>query len=554
MTQDETFAPQRHEVLGASLPPGMETVGDHDRAMVDLANEIHLDVAARRAMAAGLAGLGWRETPHLAQHLAWLLERETDALTAYSLYRAVLSTHPQHWKLGEWQQQVLRTTPFPLLRAAILRDLMLKGSLHAEPAEEEALLTLLDPAEPEHRALAAEHRWFGGSEVGRDVDEVVAMLQPQASMAEKVAGMRVVHFASDPQLDERALPALLALFRAERHSGLSLTIADTLVRKRHHQIDLDFAAYLIRAWHGDGIPAAEVAMRSMLYSVEGFLMDSFALGEESPSALTGALFAAFSPAHLPADANAVIDVMLVIACDTEQPLAAFAATAVLAAKRHPNPAGLQALLEAARSHPDSRIRAYALRVLCSQSRALLPMLDELKKLAVAPDTAPRVRRAAFHALLNTHQSGLPRNVEEIIDLYFQYLRDAPFDHFGDALGSSDAAQAPRYFLMRFAESLDKISTESARQAAFQLVQNPFGFGLSDEFKPYWAQIVRLMLRALNEPRHDQLHYTFFWNMLHNVPVPAREAADFAAGLRELMARVDYTEQTRSLIERWLELQ
>jgi hypothetical protein len=85
---------------------------------------------------------------------------------------------------------------------------------------------------------------------------VAAMLQPDAAMAEKAAAVRIMRFTDDPDLKERILSALIALFQAERHPGLSLRLAEVLVRNARSGMDLDMIAFLIRAWHADGAPAA----------------------------------------------------------------------------------------------------------------------------------------------------------------------------------------------------------------------------------------------------------------------------------------------------------
>jgi hypothetical protein len=552
MSETQEFIPQRHEFRGSDATPGMDMLGDHENALADLENEIHLGARLRRVMAAGLIGLGWRNTAHLAEHLAWLLKRETDALTAYSLCCAVMATHPERWTLTSWIYDVLRTTPFPLLRTVILDELFAEGQVDVESVDGQALRALLDKTSPEHRALLAEHLWLVGHDTKCDVAEVVSMLQSRASMPEKVAGMRIVQFTNDPQLDKSAIPALMALFRAERHTGLSLKIADVLVHKSNFRIDLGMIAFLIRAWHEDGIPAAEIAMGSMLFGVEGFLMDSFSSVEKRTSALTKALLTFFSSARLPTDATSVVDALEIISTNIAEPFAAFAATAALKATRHPNIAGRQIVLETAQKGHDPVARALAIRVLGQQPKALLPLLDELKALTVAKDSDPDIRRAAFHALVNARQSGLPVQIIEVIDLYFRYLREAPFTHFGDAVYGPDVALAPVYFLARFAESIEKIRSESARQAAFNLISNAFGFGISPAFEPYWAEVIQLMLVALDKPRHGELHYTLFWNMLHDVAVPEPAAAAFSEGLTERLAHIKYTKRTRGLIEDWLE--
>jgi hypothetical protein len=60
-----------------------------------------------------------------------------------------------------------------------------------------------------------------------------------------------------------------------------------------------------------------------------------------------------------------------------------------------------------------------------------------------------------------------------------------------------------------------------------------------------------MLRALDEPGHDDLHYSIFWNKLHEVPMPEPCAAAFAKGLKERQARIAYPERSQWLIEDWL---
>jgi hypothetical protein len=551
MSTSQDFTPQRHELHGPDAAPGFDTLGDRENALLGIEKELHLDVAKRRMLAAVLTGLGWRKTPHLAEHLAWLLARETDALTAYSLYGAVLATHPQRWTLHTWQLELLRTTPFAMMRTVILDDLLSEGLVDVDSAEGKAVLALLDMANPEHRALVTEHRWLVGDTATCDIREVVALLQPSASMPEKIAGTRIIQFSDDPRLETHALPQLAALFRVERHPGLSLKIVDTFVRKRQFQIDPDMIAFLIRAWHGDGIPASKTGMGSVFHGVEGFLMDSFMRGEQRQSTLTDALLASFAPVRLPPDGTAVIEALTVISTDVTTPFAAFAATAALGAIRQPNDAGTQLVLETARSGEDPVARALAIRVLGTQPRALLQLIDVLKERVVAPDADPRVRRAAFHALINTHQSGLPTRIPEVIDLYFRYLTEAPFDHFGDALHGSDVGKEPELYLRRLGENLGAIGSASARQAAFNMISNPFGFGIAQEFAPHWAKVVQLMLRALDNPRDGDLHYSIFWNMLNDVAVPEGAAAVFASGLKDRLARVKYTKRSRGLIEHWL---
>jgi hypothetical protein len=71
------------------------------------------------------------------------------------------------------------------------------------------------------------------------------------------------------------------------------------VRKRQFRIDLDMVAFLVRAWHDDGIPAAKIGLSSVFHGVEGFLMDSFLLGEPRRNLLTDALLALFHPHDCP---------------------------------------------------------------------------------------------------------------------------------------------------------------------------------------------------------------------------------------------------------------
>jgi hypothetical protein len=289
----------------------------------------------------------------------------------------------------------------------------------------------------------------------------------------------------------------------------------------------------------------------VFYGVEGFLMDSFMRGESRHSMLTDALLASFSPARLPPDGAAIIEALTFISTDVANPFAAFAATAALGATHQPNDAGTQLVLDTARNGADPVACALAIRVLGQQPRALLPLSDVLKGRAVAPDTDPRVRRAAFHALINTHQSGLPTQIPEVIDLYFRYLTEAPFDHFGDALHGSDVGKNPEHYLSRFAENFAAIGSASARQAAFNMISSPFGFGIAPEFQPHWSQVVQLMLKALDNPRDGNLHYSIFWDMLHEVEVPDDAATVFARGLKDRLGRVKYTKRSRALIDGWL---
>jgi hypothetical protein len=551
MANSQRFTPQRHEIGAADAAIGMDNLEAHENALRDIEKEIHIATSARRAIAAGLTGIGWRESHHLSEHLAWLLERETDALTAYSLYRAVINTHPQRWTITPWVHQVLKTTPFPMLRAVILDELFDEGDIDLESSEGQALLAQLDTENPDHQALLAEHLWLIDADTKCPIDDVIGMLDVQASMPQKVAAMRIVQFTSDPELDQRAMPALMALFARERHNGLSLKIGDILVRKHGFKIDLDAIAFFIRAWHSDGILTAKIAMGSMLFGVEDFLMDNFFRGEQRQSALTEALLGAFSPTRLPTDAASVVDALTALSTDITNPLAAFAATAALAETGYPHTAGRQVVLHTAKTGADPLARALAIRVLGQQPKALQPLLGELRALCVATDTDPRVRRAAFHAMVNTEQSGLAVKSKEVIDLYFQYLREAPFVHFGDALHGSDIEPVASYFLECFSQSIEKIKSEQARQAAFNLISSPFGFGIATEFEPHWPAVIQLMLTALDQPKHGELHYTIFWNMLHDVVVPKRAAAAFGKGLHQRLTQIKYTRRTRGLIEDWL---
>lgn len=532
----------------------MDKLGELENTLTALEKEIHLEPSSRRVMAAHLMALGWRETPHLAEHIAWLLARETDALTAYSLYQAVMVTHPERWTLTPWVRQTMRSTPFALLRTAMLDHLLTEGYINVDDEDDQALMDLLDTTVPEHRALTAEHLWLTGHDSKWSVSQVLGMLQVTAAMAEKVAAMRIVQFAFDSEFQSQATPALMALFRVEPHIGLSLKLGDILASKHRFPIDLDKLAFFIRAWHGDQIPAAETSMGTMLFGVEDFLMDRFFMGEQRQSALTQALLAYFSPTHLPADAAAVVTALAAISTNITEPFASFSATAALRETGHPNDAGRALVLATASQGADPTARALAIRVLGKQPKALLPLLDALKALVVAVDTVPKVRRAAFYALVNTRQSGLRVKTTEVIDLYFQYLREAPFSYVGDAVNRSDVAKEPAYFVAQFAESFDQIASEPARQAALDLVSKPFGFGIAEAFEPCWDPIVALMLRALDKPEHGDLHYTIFWNLLHEVVVPKPAAAVFSDGLKDRLGRIAYTERTKGLIENWLKSQ
>jgi len=552
--EDAPFVPQRRPQLFADAAPGMETLDEAvANLLATLERELMLETSARRAMAATLPGLGSRSTAHLAEHLAWLLEREPDALTALSLYRAVLATHPMYWKIWAWTDQVMRTTPFPLMRSALLADRMAAAGLDLESEDGLARLALLDMADPEHRAQLEEYRWLVSDPSKCEMSDLIAMLQPSASMPEKLAALRVMHFMSEPDLDAQGVPALLALFRVEKHPGLSQRLAETIVKKHGFKVNLALLAFLICARLRDGVSAAEEAMASHLFGNEGFLLDKLTyLGEERSAHLATALLARFSASHLPENASAVAQALTDISVDIASPMAAFAATAALQEARLPSAvAGAELVSSAARTSHDPVTRALAIRVLGQQPRALLPMLDDLKALAVAADTHPRVRRSAFHALVNRHQSALPTKMREVIDLWFQYLREAPFEHFADAMHGSDVAKESAHFVAQFSASFDAIASESALQAAFELIQEPFGFGIRAEFEAHWDQVVLLMLRALDRPRHGQLHRFIFWNMLHEVPMPPQTAALLATGLKERLERVKYTKRSRQLIEGWL---
>jgi hypothetical protein len=548
MTEDAPFKPQRHD-LSAADEPGLADLEEKfvDAAAV-LADEHHLEVGKRRMVAAIFASMPWRETPHVAEHLAWLVEREPDALAACSLYFAVIAAHPQSWTIWEWKHHLVRTTPLPLLRTAVMGDLIGEAQLDFESDEGLSLLALMDPSDPEQRTFIVEQQWLVGEPL-RDVAEIVDMLAPHAAMPEKYAAIRIMRFSDDPRLVEHALPVLRELFRVESHSGLSLRIADALVWKSS-RLDLDLIAFVIETFHRFGVAAGEVALASMLYGVEGFLMDSFSPGEESTTTLTRALLGAFS-SHDHVDASDIVKALTELSVDSSNAQAAFAGTAALGELRQPNAAGSQLVMDTARQGSDPTARALAIRVLARKPRGLLPLLDELAALAVGANTDPSVRRSAFHALLD-HNAGLGVTVKRVIDLYFQYLREAPFDHFADALSSSDVAKVPAHFMHRFAESFDDIGSEAAREAAFRLVSDTFSFGIQEEFAPHWDAIVVLMLRALEESQHGQLHYFMFWNMLHDVSVPEPAAATFATGLRDQLGRIKHTKATRGLIENWLE--
>lgn len=551
MSDDYTFTPQRHEIFGSDPAPGLETLCEAVHAMTALEDEINLEVNRRRVMAASLFGLGWRATPHLAEHLAWLLERETDGLTAYSLYRAVLATHPEPWMLDVWTRDVMARTPFALLKTAMLGVLVDDGRIDFYSEEDKPLLGLLDHANPEHRAAVLEQKWLVNGDSEGGIGDVLAMLQPTASIAEKMSAIRIVDFVSKDQIGPGALRALTGLFRVEQHPGLSLKIADTLVRKNGQRIDLDMLAYLIRAEHEDDVPAAKFAIKRVLYGVEAHLLDHYGPPEQRPSDLSTALLKMFSRARTPDHGQDVAQALQELSIDMTQPLAAFAATAALKESNQNHEGGSRAAFACAQGGDDPVARALAIRVLGQQSKALLPLLDQLKTLAVAPNTDPRVRRSAFHALVNIRQSALPTTTKDIIDLYFRYLREAPFSHFADAVHGSDIAGEPQHFLMRFSESFDSIASEAAREAAMRLAEKPFGFGLREEFEPYWPEVVGLMLKALDQPTHDTLHYFMFWNMLHHVPMPKKAAEMFAHGLKQRLAQLAYAERITPMIEEWL---
>lgn len=552
MPANETFTPQRHEIGSAESAIDSEAVREHEDALTDLEKDIHLEASTRRRMAARLVGIGRRQTPALAEHLAWLLEHETDALTAYGLYVAVLAVHPDSAQVFEWQRALLQATPFALLRTALMDDLWSTGAIEHDSAEGRFLADQLDRKSPEHRAALTEQRWLAGDTGRRKISEVTALLQPQASMAEKNAGVRIMRFASDPRIEAQALPALIELFRAERHRGLSRRIADTIARRGSAEMDLDLAAQLIRTFHGDAIPAAESVLSSMFYGVEAHLMDSIARGEPSQGALAQALLAQFSPNSLPADGEAAALALAALAAHGRDPRVAIAATAALQASGRAHTQGASLVYATAAGSDDPEIRALALRVLAEQPRALLPLFDELKALAVVPHTDPRIRNAAFLALANSQQSGLPIGIEAVIDLYFQYLGAIPLGQTVDPLYGLNFAEAPEPFLARFCESLPAMQSQSARLAALAVMENPFSFGIGETFEPYWPQCVAAMLQILDEPRNGDLHTRIFWNMLHDVAVPEPAAAMFTRGLKERLARVKYTKRSRSLIEDWLQ--
>lgn len=546
MSASQDFTPQRHAFGEPNPGPELDLPEAQLNPLLTLERELHLEAGQRRAIAASFAGSGRRETPRLAEHMAWLLIHETDALAAYSLYCAVLATHPERWTLFDWQREQVRVTPFAELRTAILDDLLAEGILDLDDEEDLALVTV-----SEHHALIAEYRWLGGDAARCDVNEVVAMLDHQSSMAEKVAAVRIIRFANDQRLNEHAMPALLALFRVERHPGLSLRIAGTISYRHSGQINLDLVAFLVRAWHGDGVPAARIALGSVFYVVEGSRTDSFALAQEPQSVLTDALLAEFSAERPPADGAALVPALTRISTDGARPFAAFAATSVLQATRHPSAAGTQFLFDTAKDGQDPAARAFAIRTLGAQPGLLLPLLDHLKALAMAPETDARIRRAAFSALVNAGQSGLPTPITEVIDIFFRYLTEAPFEHFADALHGGDIVAAPEHFLARAEESLDAIGSAAARQRVFSMMAAPFAFGIDPAFQPYWSRITGLMLRALDNPQHGEVHYEIFWNLLHTVEVPRPAAIIFTEGLRQRLHRVDYTERSRGLIEHWL---
>lgn len=545
------FTPQRHDIGGAEPTAGLGNVSGHENALFFLEKEPFAEVSQRRASAAGLVSLGWRERPQLSEHLAWLLEHETDALTVCSLYQAVLATHPESWTLLDWQRRLLETTPFSLLKTVVVDGLLSEGLLHVDTAEGQALIKTLDPSQVDHRALLTEHLWLIGQTDGRTTDEVVALLRPDAPMADKVAGVRIVRFSNDEHINEQALPALYDLFRAERHAGLSLKIGQTLVHKRGYSVDLDMAAFFIRAFYDDGAPAASNALASIFFSVESFLLDDCFQDKRPPSAVSAALLSRFSPSALPAAGAAVANALAALSIDPSNSLVAFASTAALQASGHDSTEGARLVVVTAKAGEDPVARALAIRVLAEKPRALLPLLNDLKALVVATQTDPRVRRAASHALVNSRRSGLPVRMPEVIDLHFRYLTQAPFDHFADALHSSDISDQARHFLKRFAQNIDAIGSEEARRSAFYLMSNSFSFGLDEAFEPHWPQVVGLMLRALDEPGHGELHYMIFWNMLNDVVIPEPAASVFERGLKDRLKTVPFENRSRELIEGWL---
>jgi hypothetical protein len=548
MSDDEPFRPQRHNLSATDLPGFSGLDEKYVSAALCLADDHHVETGKRRMLAAGLASVPWQETPHVAEHFAWLIEREPDALTACSLFFGVIAAHPSAWTIWEWKHHVLRTTQLPLLRTAIMGNLIGEAEFDFDSDEGISLLALMDPADAEQRTFLIEHQWLAG-EPNRDVAEIVAMLSPNASMAEKSVAIRIMRFSDDPRLGERAMPALRELFRNEGHAGLSLRIADVLVWKSNFRIDLDLVAFVIETFHRSGVVAAEVALASMLYGVEGFLMDSFAAVEERSNTLTRAVLDSFTASdHV--DASDVLEVLSALSIDATNVQAAFAATAALEELHQPNAGGAQLVFDTARQGADPTARALAIRVLAKKPRALRSLCDELKGLTVGVATDPAVRRSAFHALLD-HNAGLGISVKQVIDLYFHYLCDAPFVHFGDAVSPSDAANVPAHYINRFTESFDDIASQEAREAAFRLVADTFSFGIQEEFVAHWGAIVALMLRAFEKPRHGQLHYFIFWNMLHDVDIPEPHGAAFRAGLRDQLTQVKYTKATRSLIENWL---
>jgi hypothetical protein len=551
MSEHEKFVPKRYDVLGANLPPGIDNLGELDNALSDLTNDMHLDTVHRRATTARLAGLGWRATPHLAEHLAWLLEHETDELSACNLYYAILATHPQAWLLREWQLDLLNKSQLVMLRTVIITGFLSSGEIDIDDAQGKQLLKHIDHTNPEQRAELAKHLWLIDHKKKPSVAAVIEMLQPNAHMLEKTAALTVVKYTSDTRLKKSAQAPIRELFRSERQPRLSQIIGDHLVRLSTHAIDLELAVFFIQTWHRDEITAAKDALQRVFYSVESFLMDSFALGEERSSELTNALLAKFSASSLPNTPQALVQALTELSTDAQHSVAALAATAALQAAHSDNALGVQFALSIIQSNAEPKIRALAIRALGTKPFALTPIAEQLKTYAGARDTHPRIRRAAFDVLINTHQSGLRIKLENVIDLYFQYLTGAPFDHFADAMYTYVVAKNAHYFLSCLDQHLDKISSQSARIAAFNLINNSFGFGIDEAFTPHWLSVVRLMLRALDKPRHGDLHHQIFWNALHEVPMPIAAANEFSAGLKNRLKRIKYTKRTASMMEDWL---
>lgn len=546
MTETPTFTPQPHDLYGEDTKVG--DLGEAANHLEDLANDLFAEVSRRRTAAAGLPGLGWRKEPHLAEHLAWLLAHETDALTAYCLYRAVLATHPSAWQLADWQRAVGATTPFPLLITAVLDDLAGEGMVDTEGGDA-SLIAHLRSEWPEERAQSIDLHRLDHSGSSPYDPHLKEMLRSDATIAEKSRAIRMVRFMSRDDADASLLAATKALFEAEKHPGLSNMAGKTLHQMLNAPCDAEGLAFAIDTYHIKGIEAAKDLLTSLLYGVEGYLLDTFDAQSTVPQGLADTLLQRFSASHPAESAEWIIDAIRTIAKDRSRPLAALSAVSWLSRCKLAEGAVDGLALEMAGDPSNAEAQGLAIRVLARKSGALLPLLDRLKEGAQAASTSPNVRRAMFDALV-TPRSGLNVPREDVVELYLTYLKHPEFAHFAHAIHTPDLASVASHYATRLAAEFADIPDQSARIDGLDLLTATFTWGLDPIFDDARAETTKVLLAALDRPKEEDLHFKVYWNIL-KAELPEPHKSTFAAGLRERLGRIEYSDRTRGNLELWL---